>query len=156
MEFRFKLNSTDFIKDTQEFKRLSAECDGHIHYCQGLLRDCCKRVAKLEHERQNLKLREFFSEAVYLLSTAFIKNYSPLLNTETNYLHLVVSAFHRELCQLIELRDAESAASLLSLSQTSDATPPPITETSAVQSSLLQCSGFCHLLLTRQCLSPFF
>jgi len=153
MQFKFTLNSIDSIKETQAFKNLSEECNDNIRYCQNILRVNCRMVAEMELLRQKETLQQFFSAAIYLLATAFIKNYSPLENTDRNYLTLVVSAFRRELRQLTEQRDADSAALLIS--QISDTTQS-ISEPPPVHSFLLKYSGFTHAIMNHRCHYEFF
>jgi hypothetical protein len=57
--FNFELNSTDTIKEKQEFKDASHRCKEAIEYCQGLLKAEMLVTTELELSEEKKKLKEF-------------------------------------------------------------------------------------------------
>ena len=74
VKFNFELNSTDTIKEKQEFKEASHRCKEAIEYCQSLLKAEMLVAAELELAEEKMKLKEYFCNATSLLAEAFIKN----------------------------------------------------------------------------------
>ena len=97
LRFKFKLNSTDKIKETQEFKRLSAECDEHLDYCQGLIKANISDVVKLELASHKNKMKEHFCESMNLLATAFVKNHPSIPDTQNSVTTLVLCALDSDM-----------------------------------------------------------
>jgi hypothetical protein len=74
VKFNFQLNSTDTIKEKQDFKAASHRCKEAIEYCQLLLKAEMLVAAQLELTEEKKKLKEYFCTATSLLAEAFIKN----------------------------------------------------------------------------------
>ena len=74
VKFNFELNSTDTIKEKQEFKEASHRCKEAIQYCQSLLKAEMLISTELELSEEKMKLKEYFCTATALLAEAFIKN----------------------------------------------------------------------------------
>jgi hypothetical protein len=80
VKFNFQLNSTDTIKEKQDFKAASHQCNGAIEYCQSLLKAEMLVAAELELTEEKKKLKEYFCTATSLLAEAFIKTDPNALN----------------------------------------------------------------------------
>ena len=94
-KFNFVLNSTDTIKEKQEFKEAANRCREAIEYCQGLLKAEMHIAAELELAEEKQKMKEYFCTATGILAEAFVKNDSDTPNDPKSAQTLVYCTFQK-------------------------------------------------------------
>ena len=123
------MNSTDTIKEKQEFKAA-------IEYCQRLLKAEMLTAAELELAEEKQKLKEYFCSATSLLAEAFIKNDPNTPNDPKSTQTLVYCTFHNEYRTLMAEEDLPSQTQESGDDNNNDASILTIT------SPILRFSGF--------------
>ena len=136
-KFNFVLNSTDSIKEKQEFKEAAHRCREAIEYCQGLLKAEMLKATELELAEEKQKLKEYFCTATGILAEAFVKNDSDTPNDPKSTQTLVYCTFQKEYTRLMALAIEEDLPS-----QTQESVDDNIVNTSNITIKLLRFSGF--------------
>lgn len=134
-KFNFVLNSTDTIKEQQEFKAAANRCREAIEYCQRLLKAEMLIAAELELADEIKKLKEYFCTATSLLAEAFIKNDPNTPNDPKSTQTLVYCTFEKEYRRLMTEEDSPSLTQESGDENNNNITP-------SIISQLFRFSGF--------------